>query len=157
MPLHEDIKGGHGEGEPGVEVLPDAVHDFLAMAHDGQHGEHRLDEHPALPRAARTQFEVRRVPLGGMEGSITQDDHAAVDLPNQPLKGIIGDIGRGTVPPYHQAILVSLNLSQFVAHKHWGRRCASPRRFSANLLEIGESQRWLLTSLPPTLTFYKLL
>jgi hypothetical protein len=27
-----------------VEVLPDAVHDFLEMAHDGEHGEHRLDE-----------------------------------------------------------------------------------------------------------------
>ena len=44
---------------------------------------------------------------------------------------------------------ISLNLSQFVAHKHWGRRCASPRRFSAHLLEIGESQRWLLASMPP--------
>jgi hypothetical protein len=41
-----------------------------------------------------------------MEGGITQDDHAAVDLLNQPLKGIICDIGGGTVPPYHQAILV---------------------------------------------------
>ena len=27
MPLDEDIKGGHGEGEAGVEVLPDSVHD----------------------------------------------------------------------------------------------------------------------------------
>src|SRR5215471_10679620 len=101
MPLDEDIKGGHGEGEAGVEVLPDSVHDFLEMAHDGQHGEHRLDEHTILPRAALTQFEVRRVPLGSMEGGITQDDHASVDLPNDPLKGIIGDIGRCTVPPYH--------------------------------------------------------
>src|SRR5262245_64457189 len=50
---------------------------------------------------------------------------------------------------------LTLNLSQFVAHKHWGRRCASPRRFSANLLEIGEAQRWLRASMPPTLTFYK--
>jgi hypothetical protein len=106
MPLDEDIKRGHGEGEAGVEVLPDSVHDFLEMAHDGEHGEHRLDEHTAPLLAARTQFEVRRVPLGGMEGGITQDDHASVDLPNQPLKGIIGDIGRCTVPPYHQAILV---------------------------------------------------
>src|SRR5215510_6660719 len=82
MPLDEDIKGSHSEGEAGVEVLPDSVHDFLEMAHDGQHGEHRLDEHTVLPLAARTQFEVRRVPLGSMEGGITQDDHASVDLPN---------------------------------------------------------------------------
>src|SRR6266849_1681982 len=35
-----------------------------------------------------------------------QDDHASVDLANQPLKGIIGDIGGGTRPPHHEAILV---------------------------------------------------
>jgi hypothetical protein len=35
MPLDEDIKGGHGEGEAGVEVLLDSVHDFLETAHDG--------------------------------------------------------------------------------------------------------------------------
>ena len=73
MPLDEDIKGSHGEGEAGVEVLPDSVHDFLEMAHDGQHGEHRLDEHTVLPLAPLTQFEIRRVHLGGMEGGITQD------------------------------------------------------------------------------------
>src|SRR5262249_19388452 len=43
----------------------------------------------------------------------------------------------------------SLNLSPFVANKHWGRRCTSPRRFRAHLLEIGESQRWLCASMPP--------
>src|SRR2546427_13064522 len=106
MPLDQDIEGGHGEREPGVKIRPTPVYDPLEMAHDGQHGEHRLDEHTVLPRAARTQFEVSRVPLSGMEGGITQDDHAAVDLLNQPLKGIICDIGRCTVPPYHQAILV---------------------------------------------------
>src|SRR4029453_9900754 len=106
MPLDEYIKGGHGEGEAGVEVLPDSVHDFLEMAHDGEHGEHRLDEHTILPLAARTQFEVRRAPPGGREGGIPQNDHASVDLPNEPLKGIIGNIGGCTVPPYHQAILV---------------------------------------------------
>src|SRR5215468_10846438 len=47
------------------------------------------------------------------------------------------------------ALATVSNLSQFVAHKYWGRCCASPRRFSAHLLEIGESQRCLLASMPP--------
>ena len=101
MPLDEHIEGGHGERQTRLKIRPASMHDFLEMAHDGQHGEHRLDEHTVLPRAARTQFEIGRIALGGMGGRITQDDHAAVDLPNQPLKGIIGDIGRCTVPPYH--------------------------------------------------------
>src|SRR6266851_141327 len=68
MPLDQDIEGGHGEREPGVEIRPDAMHHLFEMAHDSQHGEHRLDEHTVLPLATLTQFEIRRVPLGGMEG-----------------------------------------------------------------------------------------
>src|SRR5215813_5488262 len=52
-------------------------------------------------------------------------------------------------PPIWLGKEMTLNLSQCVARKHWGRRCASPRRFSANLLEIGGSQRWLLAAMPP--------
>ena len=41
-----------------------------------------------------------------MEARVAQDDHALFELPNQPLKGVIGDIGGGTRPPHHEAILV---------------------------------------------------
>src|SRR5437879_1551701 len=72
MPLDEHIEGGHGEREPGVKIGPDPVHDLFAMADEGQHREHRLDEHTVLPRAALTQFEVRGIPFRSMEGRITQ-------------------------------------------------------------------------------------
>jgi hypothetical protein len=35
-----------------------------------------------------------------------QDDHAAVNLANQPLEGVIRDIGRGTRPPHDQPPLI---------------------------------------------------
>src|SRR5437870_2424798 len=82
MPLDEYIKGGHGEGEAGVEVLPAPMHHLLEVADDGQHREYRLHQHTVLPLAPRTQFEVGRIALGGMEGSITQDDHALLKLSN---------------------------------------------------------------------------
>src|SRR5215471_10456609 len=41
-----------------------------------------------------------------METSVAQDNHASVDLANEPLKGIIGHIGRGAVPPHYQTMLV---------------------------------------------------
>src|SRR2546425_6109009 len=94
VPLDQHIKGGHGEGEASLEVLPDPVHDLLEMADERQHGEHRLDEHTVLPRAALTQFEVGRIALRGMEGGITQDNHALFELPNQLLKGIVCGIAR---------------------------------------------------------------
>jgi hypothetical protein len=31
MPLDQDIEGGHGEREPGVEIRPDAMHHLFEM------------------------------------------------------------------------------------------------------------------------------
>src|SRR3977135_2366542 len=106
MPLDQHIESGHGEREPRLKILPHAVHNPLEMTDECQHGEHRLNEQTVLPLAARTQFEIGGIPLGGMEGGIAQADQASVDLANQPLKGGIRDIGRATRPPHHQAILV---------------------------------------------------
>jgi hypothetical protein len=89
MPLHQDIEGGHGEREPRLKILPHAVHAVLEVADERQHRKHRLDEHPVLPLATRTQFEVGRIALRGMEGGIAQDDHASVDLANQPLGDVL--------------------------------------------------------------------
>jgi hypothetical protein len=80
MPLDEHIEGGHGEREPSVKIRPAPVHDSLEMADDSQHREHRLDEHTVLPLSPLTQFEIARIPLGGMEGGIAQDEHASVNL-----------------------------------------------------------------------------
>jgi hypothetical protein len=71
MPLDEHIEGGHGEREPGVKIRPDSVHDFFEVANDGQHRQDRLYEGAILPRPPRTQFEVGRIALCGMEGRIT--------------------------------------------------------------------------------------
>src|SRR6266571_5777547 len=106
MPLDQHIEGGHGEREPRLKILPHAVHPLLEMADQRQHGEHRLDEQTVLPLAALTQFEVAGIPLRGMEAGITQDDHAFFELPNQPLKGVIRDIGGGTRPRNDQTVLI---------------------------------------------------
>src|SRR5713101_5880921 len=106
MPLDEHIEGGHGEREPGVEIRPAPVHDFLEVAHDGQHRQDRLHEDAILPLPPSTEFEVGGIPLGGMEGGITQDDHAPIKLLHEPLKGVIRDIGGGTRPPYDQPPLI---------------------------------------------------
>ena len=44
-----------------------------------------LYQHTVLPLPPLTQFEVGGVALGGMEGGITQDNHTAINLPNEPL------------------------------------------------------------------------
>jgi len=80
------MKSGHGACEPRVEIRPNPVHDLLKMAHQGQHRQDRLNEDAILPLSPRTQFEVGRIAFACMESRIAQDDHASVDLANQPLK-----------------------------------------------------------------------
>ena len=99
MPLDQHIEGGHGEREAGLKIRPHPVHDFLEVTDERQHGERGLHQHALLPLAALTEFEVGGVAVGGMETGITQDNHTPIKLLNQPLKGVIHDIGRGTVPP----------------------------------------------------------
>jgi len=106
MPLNEHIEGGHGEREPGVKIHPDPVHDSLEMADDGQHRERRLDEHAVFPLAARTQFEVARIALSGMESRITQDNHPFFKLANHPLKRVLRDVGSSTRPRHDQPPLI---------------------------------------------------
>ena len=71
MPLDEHIEDGHGEREPGVKIRPHSVHDFLAMAHQGQHRQDCLHEDAILPLSPLTQFEVGGIARGRMEGHIT--------------------------------------------------------------------------------------
>jgi hypothetical protein len=53
MPLDQHIEGRHGKREPRLKIRLDPVHDLLEVAHDGQHGEHRLDEHRVAGKSVR--------------------------------------------------------------------------------------------------------
>jgi hypothetical protein len=41
-----------------------------------------------------------------MEAGVAQDNHPPINLLNQPLKGVIRDIGGGTRPPHDQPLLI---------------------------------------------------
>src|SRR2546423_13269482 len=102
MPLDQHIEGGHGERQARLKVCPTPMHHLLQMADQRQHREHRLYQHAVLPFTTLTQFEIARIPLRGMEAGVAQDDHLLFKLPNEPLKGVIRDIGGGTRPSHHQ-------------------------------------------------------
>src|SRR6266487_2645482 len=106
MPLDQHIEGGHGEREARLKIRPAPMHHLFAMADERQHREHRLHQQAVLPLAPLTQFEIARIALRGMEAGVAQDDHPLFKLPNEPLKGGIRDIGRGTVPRDDQSPLI---------------------------------------------------
>src|SRR2546427_3297068 len=106
VPLDQHIEGGHGERQARLKRRPAPMHHLFEMADERQQREHRLHQHAVLPLAARTEFEIARIALRGMEAGVAQDDHTLFKLPNEPLKGIIRDIGGITRPRHHQPPLV---------------------------------------------------
>src|SRR5262245_46902353 len=92
IPLDQHIEGGHGVRQARLKIGPASMHHLFQMADQCQHREHRLPQHTVLPFAALTQFEVGGIALSGMEAGVTQDNHLSVNVSNEPLKGVIGDI-----------------------------------------------------------------
>src|SRR4029453_1233809 len=85
---NNSIESGHRERQARLKIRPAPMHHLLQMTNEREHREHCPHQHAAFPLAPRPQFEVGRIPLGGMESGIAQDDHASIDLSNQPLKGV---------------------------------------------------------------------
>jgi len=106
MPLDQHVEGSHGEGQPRLKIRPAPMHHLLQMTNKREHRQHRLHQHPVLPLPALTQFQVAGIPLRGMEAGVTQDDHPSINLLNEPLKGVVRDIGGGTRPPHDQPPLI---------------------------------------------------
>src|SRR5215510_14536099 len=62
IPLDQNIKSGHGTREPGVEIRPGPVHDFLQMADHGQHRQDRLHQDTILPLPRRHSLRLAGSP-----------------------------------------------------------------------------------------------
>ena len=88
MPLDEHIEGGHGERQTCLNIRPASMHHLFDMTDECQHRQHRFHEDAVRPLPALTQFEVGGIALGSMETGVAQDNHASIDLANEPLKGI---------------------------------------------------------------------
>ena len=98
MPLHEEIESRQCEGEPRLEGGPGAMGDFFQTTDHAQHRQHSFHQHPRIPQAAITDFEIDWIALFGMEGRITQNNPLVFKSLNQGVKGSIGGVGASTIP-----------------------------------------------------------
>ena len=114
MPLDQYIEGGHGEGQTRLKIRPAPMHHFFQMADEREHREHRLHQHAILPFTALTHFKIARIAFRSMKAGVAQNNHALFNLANEPLKGLVCDIGGGTRPPHNQPPLVQQQ-TQFAA------------------------------------------
>jgi hypothetical protein len=104
--LYQDIEGRHSERQTGLEIYQDPMYDLLEVGDECQHRQHSLNEDAVVPLAALTEFEAGGIAFRGMKGRITQDNHLFFKLPNEPLKGVIRNIGGGTLLRHDQSPLI---------------------------------------------------
>jgi len=80
------------------------MHHFLEMTHNGQHGQDSFDDHPAIPLAPFTEFEIRGLPTLLLKVNITQHEHVVGYAIDQCLKSrAIIDIGGVASPAHNQS------------------------------------------------------
>src|SRR2546430_2211299 len=97
VPLDQHIEGGHGEREARLKIEQKGA--IVPV----QHGKTKIAI-PLLPPIARSLLwvQIAGIARRGMEAGISQDNHLLLTLSNQPLKRVIGDIGRVACPPDDQ-------------------------------------------------------
>ena len=91
------------------------MHHFLGMADQGQHRKEGFDQHPVVPRAAWTEFEVGRIAVSGMKSSIREDQHPVLEPLDQGVKNGIMNLSRRTQPA-HDAAPAIRQETKLIAH-----------------------------------------
>ena len=106
MPLHQHVEHRHRKRQSRLEIRPDPMHHLLEVADQCEHGQHRLNQHPRIPRIAITDFHVRGIARFSVKAVINQHDHDFIVLLNERLKGLVGHIGGITIPGGDQPKLI---------------------------------------------------
>ena len=107
IPLDEQVEHRHGVSQAALEISPNPVHHPLEVAYQGQHGEHRFDNHARVPLAPLANPEVFRMPVFLDKAFITEQHHPGSIALGDLLKGAaVVDIGRVDLPIHDQTQMI---------------------------------------------------
>ena len=107
IPKHQDIEHCHSVGQAALQILPLAVHHFLEMGHQSQHGKNSFLNHAGVPLSPPTDFEIIRMPILFLEPFVSKYNHILDIALDKLLKPrTIVNIGRIDIPIHNQPDVV---------------------------------------------------
>src|SRR5688572_13743655 len=106
IPPGYDIKGCHGEGQAGTEILPDPMGYLFQMPYLSEHGEDCLHQHALIPLTTTAESKIRWVTYLGMETHVCKHYHSIHKPGCQRLEMSIMNIGCSTVPGCYETQMV---------------------------------------------------
>ncbi len=87
VPLDEQVDHRHRLSQAAPEIIPNSMHHLLEMAHEGQYGQHRFDNHARDPLAPLANPEVLRMPVLLDKALIAEQHHPGGIALGNRLKG----------------------------------------------------------------------
>ena len=107
VPLDEQVEHRHGVSQPALEISPNPVHHLLEMTNQGQHGEHRFDNHARIPLASLANPDIFGMPVLLDKALITEQHHPSGIALGNLLKGAaVVDISRVDLPIHDQTQMI---------------------------------------------------
>ena len=79
------------------------MHHLFEVTDEGQHREHRLNQHAVVPLAAATELEILGITRSRMEAGVAEDEHLLFELAHQRLESVVSDVGGIAIPGHHEA------------------------------------------------------
>ena len=107
VPLDEQVEHRHGVSQAALEVSPNPVHHLLEMTHQGQHGQHRFDNHACVPLAPLANLDIFGMPVLFDKAFVGEQHHLGGIPLGYLLKGAaIIDVGRVHLPIYDETQMI---------------------------------------------------
>lgn len=106
VPLLEQIEQRDRESEPHLEICPNTLSKMFKSANLRQEREHRLDQHPVVPLAAPTKFEVFRLIRFAPKAGVRQNNHPLRNSFDERQKFLIRNVRRLYLPIGNESELV---------------------------------------------------
>ena len=107
IPLDEQVEHRHRVSQSALEVSPYPVHHLLEMAHQGQHGEYRFDDHACVPFARLANPDVFRMPVPFDKALIAEQYHlGGIALGNLLEGAAIVDVSCVNLPIHNETEMI---------------------------------------------------
>jgi hypothetical protein len=103
LPLHKEIESRQSNRQPRLKRGPGARQHLLEMTDPRQHRPPGLNQPPGIARAARTQLELRRSALLGLEAGLAHDEHRPRKSCTQGRASPLRRSGARALPGHSQA------------------------------------------------------
>ncbi|MDQ3801614.1 MAG: hypothetical protein M3384_19500, partial [Acidobacteriota bacterium] len=133
-PLLKQIEQSDRKSEPHLEICPNSLPQMFQAAHLRKQRKDSFNQHPVIPFAASTQFQVFRLIRFAPKINICQNNHFVRNRLDQRQKLLVGNIRRFDRPTGHESELIGQKAEFAADNPLPGSKAFTSDSFSTRLM-----------------------